>query len=134
MMSQSGIQASTNLASSSLQGSASYQPNLSIILGMGQSYPSQSGFILDIFPQILYYIEFFKSILNGDIQKDNSHNLRTVLRLLVHFDKLTVQNEEKKEIFCRSYTQLVVHSFPMLLKCLRLDVERQAMQNYAADP
>lgn len=47
----------------------------------------------------------------------------------MHFDKLTVQNEEKKEIFCRAYTQLVVHAFPMLLKCLRIDVERQALQN-----
>lgn len=95
---------------------------------MGQPF-GQTGFILDLFPQILFYFEFFKSILNGDAQRDNSHNLRTVLRLLVHFDKLTVQNEEKKEIFCRAYTQLVVHAFPMLLKCLRIDVERQAIQN-----
>lgn len=127
MMNQSGLQTSSHLpygaAGSGLASSGASQQNLSIILGMGQPFAT-TGFILDLFPQILFYFEFFKSILNGDAQRDNSHNLRTVLRLLVHFDKLTVQNEEKKEIFCRAYTQLVVHAFPVLLKCLRVDVER----------
>lgn len=130
MMNQSGLQNSSHLpyggTGASLASSATSQQNLSIILGMGQPLV-QSGFILDLFPQIHFYFEFFKSILHADIQKDNSHNLRTVLRLLIHIDKLTVQNEEKKEIFCRAYTQLVVLAFPMLVKCLRIDVERQRL-------
>jgi hypothetical protein len=47
-----------------------------------------SGMLINIFPQIFYYFEFFKSLISSDPQKDNSYNLRTVTRLLIHIDKL----------------------------------------------
>lgn len=49
-----------------------------------------AGLLINIFPQIFYYLEFFKSFVNSDPQKDNAYNLRTVTRFLIHIDKLAV--------------------------------------------
>ena len=85
--------------------------------------------LVDLFPQILYHLEFFKCILNGDPLKDNSNNIKPILRLFIHFDKLTTQNDEKKEMFCKAYTQLIVYSFPVIAKCLQIDIERVKLTN-----
>lgn len=77
-----------------------------------------------IIPQILYYLEFFKSIINADPNRDNAFNLRSVTRLFIHIDKLSIQNVEKKEVFVRAYSQLIVHAFPTMLKCLKIDICR----------
>ena len=84
-----------------------------------------ASLLINVFPQIFYYLEFFKSLVNSDPQKDNAYNLRTVTRFLIHIDKLAVQNTEKKEIFVRAYSQLVVQAFPVLIKCLKIDIARQ---------
>jgi len=104
-------------------GSNQAQPNMTIIQGLGQQV-MQAGLLVNIFPQIFYHLEFFKSVINADPQKDNAYNLRTVTRLLIHIDKLPYQNPEKKEIFVRAYSTLVVHAFPILIKCLKIDINR----------
>ena len=60
--------------------------------------------------------------------KDNSQNFKSVSRLLIHIDKLAQQNIEKKEVFVRAYTQLVIKAFPVLIKCLRIDIQREKFQ------
>ena len=84
--------------------------------------------MINIFPQIFYYLEFFKSVVNADPMKDNSQNFKSVSRLLIHIDKLAQQNIEKKEVFVRAYTQLVIKAFPVLIKCLRIDIQREKFQ------
>ena len=39
-------------------------------------------------------------------------------------DRLIAQNEEKAEIFVRTYASLVLLTFPLILKCLRSDIQR----------
>jgi len=107
-------------------GSNPAQPNLSIILGLSQS--RSTGQLIHIYPQLFFYLEFLKSVVTAEPQKDNAYNLRTTTRLMIHIDRLARdQNPDKREIFCRAYSQLVVQAFPALVKCLRMDVLRSQL-------
>ena len=62
------------------------QTGMGIILGLGQS--RATGQLIHIYPQLFLYLEFFKSVISADPQRDNAFNLRSVTRLLIHIDKL----------------------------------------------
>ena len=75
----------------------------------------------------MFYIEFFKSVITAEPQKDNAFNLRTTTRLLIHMDTLAHRNPDKRDIFSRSYAHLVLIAFPVIIKCLKIDIFRSQM-------
>jgi len=89
----------------------------------------QSGQIINIYPQLFLYLEFMKSVITSSPSKNNATNLKSVTRLLIHFDKLAHLNPEKREVFVKTYCQLVVVALPVLLKCCKLDLARAQVQH-----
>lgn len=46
---------------------------------------------------------------------------------------MALQNDDKREQFFGAYSQLVVHAFPVLVTCLRDDIDRAALQALPED-
>ena len=129
--SQNALQSIVNSQSLGVSVANTIQQNNLIITNL----PNQirgSGQLIQIYPQMFFFLEFFKSVIISDPSKDNAYNLRSCTRLIIHIDKLAHQNTDKREPFCRAYSTLILKAFPVLLKCLNLDISRSKQPNSAA--
>ena len=70
-----------------------------------------------------------KSVITSNPAKNNATNLKSVTRLLIHFDKLAHLNPEKRDVFVKTYLSLVVTALPLLLKSCKLDLARAQIQH-----